>query len=132
MVGRLCAHRQMVWDPPIETILMETRAFELAHLAGLSLWHNCNHLWAEDGDWDQAVVCCTRFKPWTEEAAAAMQDAEKQGLFARRPKEICSLYEAEDDGKGEEEDADDADIAADDMHINDNIEEDTAQHASSA
>ena len=116
-----------MWDPPIETILAEIRALELAHLAGLSLWHNCNHFWAADGDWDQAVLCCTRFAPWTEEAAAELRDAEEQGLFARRPKEICSLYGAEDDGEGEErlDDDDDADIAE-----NNDTEEDPAQQTS--
>ena len=84
-----------MWDPPIETILKEIQAYELARFAGLSLWHNCNHFWGADGDWDQAVVCCTRFEPWTEEAATVMRDADKQGLFARRPTEICSLYKAE-------------------------------------
>ena len=52
---------------------------ELARSAGLCLKHNCNHVWRVDcSEWDQAVLCCTRYQLMTEAAAAAIQLAAQQ------------------------------------------------------
>ena len=86
--------RQEVWDPPIHKILEEMGAYELANRAGLLLWHNCNHCWTSDGrDWDQAVVCCTRYEQWTEAGAAALRDTASKPLFVPQPDKIYTLDE---------------------------------------
>ena len=110
-----------MWDPPIEGILKAIQADEVARYCGVSLWHNCNHVWAKDGDWDQAVVCCTRFVPWSEDGAEVTRAAEEQGLFARRPGETSSLYEPE----AAAEEGDEVVVAEEDTDENGDMEEDT-------
>ena len=71
--------RQIVNDRPIARILEAMQAMQLARSAGLCLKHNCNHLlWADGSDWDQAVLCCTRYLPTTEAAAQEIRLAAEQ------------------------------------------------------
>ena len=79
--------RQSVADRHIARILREMQAVELARSAGLCLKHNCNHVGRVDGfDWDQAVLCCTRYLPMTEPAAEAIRLAAEQARVSfRRP-----------------------------------------------
>ena len=69
----------MVWDPPIQELLADTRALELAHFAGVDMKHNCNHFWRKDDcDWDQAMLCCTRYEAMPDAAADAIRLAAEQ------------------------------------------------------
>ncbi len=79
--------RQSVDNRAIARILEDMQVTELARSAGLCLKHNCTHVWREDdSDWDQAVVCCTRYLPMTKAAAEVFRLAAEQARSSsRRP-----------------------------------------------